>query len=84
MSFIQLFLTGSTCRPARHMPGECPGLRDLSILFYMQNIETASFRVMMEVAHRLERPDVEQCLLECYDEAWEEKVLYRELAANCL
>ena len=68
-------------------PGDTAGLRDLSILFYMQNIEsieTASFKVMMRVANRLGRPDVEQLLRECYDEAREDKVLLVEITENYL
>lgn len=69
------------------VPGESPALRDLSILFYMQNIEsieTASFKIMMRVADRLAQPGVAQLLAECYDEAMEEKVLFREITENYL
>jgi len=68
-------------------PGESPALRDLSVLFYMQNIESieiASFKMMMLVAGRLEEKEVVQLLLECYDEAREDHILFREITANYL
>lgn len=68
-------------------PDESPALRDLSILFYMHNIEsieTASFKVMMLVAHQLGEPGIAQLLLECYDEAMEDKILFKEITANYL
>lgn len=64
-------------------PEETPALRDLSILFYMENIESiekSSFAVMLKVAEKLGEPTVAQLLLECYDEAREDKVLFRQLA----
>ncbi|MCC8424726.1 DUF892 family protein [Mucilaginibacter sp. UR6-11] len=69
------------------MSDESPALRDLSILFYMQNIESiemASFKTMMRVADRLEQPGITQLLTECYDEAREDKVLFREITENYL
>jgi len=68
-------------------PGESPALRDLSILFYLQNIESiemASFKMMIFVARKLEQPAVSQLLLECFDEAREDKVLLKEITANYL
>jgi len=68
-------------------PGDSPALRDLSVLFYMQNIESieiASFKMMMLVADQLEAKEVAQLLLECYDEAREDKILFREITANYL
>jgi ferritin-like metal-binding protein YciE len=62
-------------------------VRDLSILFYMQNIEsieTASFKVMMMVADRLESPEIVQSLRECYDEAREDKALFLAITENYL
>lgn len=59
-----------------------PALRDLSILFYMQNIEsieTASFKVMMLVANKMENPEVVQLLRECYDEANEDRILFKQI-----
>ncbi|WCT14446.1 DUF892 family protein [Mucilaginibacter jinjuensis] len=64
---------------------ESPGLRDLSVLFYMQNIETietASFKTMMKVADRMQNPEVLQLLLECFDEANEDTILYRQITEN--
>lgn len=67
------------------VPGEGAALRDLSILFYLQNIESieiASFKVMIKVADRLEQPKVTQLLIECYDEAREDKILLLEILEN--
>jgi len=60
-----------------------PGLRDLSILFYMLNIESiemASFKMLMLVSEKMYEPKVTQLLLECYDEAKEDRVLLRQIA----
>ena len=60
-------------------------LRDLSIIFYMQNIESievASFKILQIAARALERPDVVQLLRECYDEAREDTVLYKQLMSG--
>lgn len=68
-------------------PGDSPSLRDLSILFYMQNIESiemASFKMMIHVADRLEQPGIAQLLLECYDEAREDKILLKEIMEKYL
>lgn len=67
------------------VPGESPALRDLSILFYLQNIESieiTSFKMMMVVAGKLDEPAVVQLLLECFDEAREDKTLLKEITAN--
>jgi ferritin-like metal-binding protein YciE len=59
-----------------------PALRDLSILFYMQNIESiemASFKMMLMVADSLHNPEIYQLLLECFDEAKEDRVLFKQL-----
>lgn len=59
-----------------------PALRDLSILFYMQNIESiemASFKVMMMIADSLQNPQISQLLLESYDEAKEDRILFKQL-----
>lgn len=66
-------------------PGQSPALRDLSILFYMQNIESiemASFKMMILVAHKLEEPVIAQLLLECFDEAREDKVLLKQITTS--
>ncbi|OOQ60371.1 DUF892 family protein [Mucilaginibacter pedocola] len=68
-------------------PGESVGLRDLSILFYMHNIEsieTASFETMLRVADHLPDKAVVQLLIECYDEAKEDKELFRQITENYL
>jgi ferritin-like metal-binding protein YciE len=62
-----------------------PELRDLSILFYMQNIESveiASFDVLLRIANKLNEPEVAQKVRECYDEAKEDKMLFKQIAAN--
>jgi ferritin-like metal-binding protein YciE len=67
------------------VPGQSAALRDLSILFYMQNIESiemASFKMMILVADKLEEPSVAQLLLECFDEAKEDKILLKQITAN--
>ena len=64
-----------------------PALRDLSILFYMLNIESieqASFKTMLMVANKLENPEIVQLLRECYDEAKEDRVLFKQIAENYL
>jgi len=69
------------------VPGDSPALRDLSILFYMQNIESiesASFHVLLRVVARLQRPDIMQLLRECYDEAREDKALFKAITKNYL
>jgi ferritin-like metal-binding protein YciE len=66
---------------------ESPALRDLSILFYMQNIESiemASFKMMMMVADKLAQPKIVQLLLESYDEAREDKTLLKEITEKYL
>lgn len=68
-------------------PGEGPALQDLSILFYMQHIESieiASFKTLLMVAHEYQQPDIEQLLVECYDEAQEDKALFTAIMANYL
>lgn len=57
-------------------------LRDLSILFYMQtieSIETSTFKILQLAAMGMERGDVEQLILECYDEAREDTELYKQI-----
>jgi ferritin-like metal-binding protein YciE len=57
--------------------------RDLSILFYLQiieSVEVTSFRILMQVAGKLQRLDVEQLLRECYDEAKDDRVLLKEIS----
>ncbi|HEY4197809.1 MAG TPA: DUF892 family protein [Mucilaginibacter sp.] len=57
-------------------------LRDLSILFYMENIEsleTASFKILGLAAKNIKNKEIGQLLKECYDEAREDTVLYRQI-----
>lgn len=64
---------------------ESPALRDLSILFYLQNIESieaTSFKMMILVAEKLKKPAIVQLLLECFDEAHEDKILLKEITAR--
>lgn len=68
-------------------PLDSPALRDLSILFYMQNIESieiASFQVMMRVADKLQEWDVGRLLKECHDEARQDKALLNAIADHYL
>ena len=68
-------------------PQDSAALRDLSILFYMQNIESiemASFKTMIYIADKLAQPDIAQLLLECYDEAKEDKALLKAITASYL
>ena len=53
-------------------------LRDMAILFYLQNIEgieAASFQVLQMAAKRLHNPDVQQLVRENFDEAKEDRAL---------
>jgi ferritin-like metal-binding protein YciE len=62
-----------------------PTLRDLSILFYMQNIESiemASFKIMMVMADKMDKPAIEQLLRECYDEAQDDRALLKQISKN--
>jgi len=64
-----------------------PALRDLSILFYMHNIESiemASFKILMLVADKIGNAEVVQLLRECYDEAKEDRVLFKEITQRYL
>ena len=64
-----------------------PAVRDLSLLFYMQNIESiemASFKVMEMVAAKMNRPQIVQALQECYDEAKDDKILLKQITEKYL
>lgn len=68
-------------------PRDSAALRDLSVLFYMQNIESiemASFKTMMLVADQFADAEITQLLRECYDEAKEDKLLLLEITKNYL
>jgi ferritin-like metal-binding protein YciE len=56
-----------------------PELRDLSIIFYLQNIESvemASFQILQMAAVKLENKQVESLLEENYKEARSDRALY--------
>lgn len=55
-----------------------PELRDLSIIFYLQNIESvemASFQILQMAAVKLKNKHINQLLKENYDEAKEDRTL---------
>ena len=59
--------------------------RDLSILFYMQiieSVEVTSFRILMQVASKIRQPEVEQLLRECYDEAKDDRALLKQISEH--
>ncbi|AMR30168.1 hypothetical protein A0256_01410 [Mucilaginibacter sp. PAMC 26640] len=60
-------------------------LRDMSIIFYLQNIESieiASFQVMQMVAVKLKNKQIKQLLQENYDEAKADRTLLLLIAAK--
>ena len=66
--------------------GEKP-LSDLSLIFYLQNIESiesASFQVLKLTAKGLDRPDVIQLLRENFDEATEDRGLLLQIGEQFL
>lgn len=68
-------------------PLDSPALRDLSISFYMQNIESiemTSFQLMMRVADKLNAWDVTELLKECYDEARQDKAMFNAISGHYL
>ena len=68
----------------REQAGESE-LRDLSILFYMQNIESvemASFQVLQMAAVKLKNKHIKQLLTENYDEAKSDRTLLLLIAAK--
>ncbi|MBE9662701.1 DUF892 family protein [Mucilaginibacter myungsuensis] len=55
-----------------------PQLRDMAILFYLQNIEgleATSFQILKLTAERLDNPQISQLLQENYDESREDRAL---------
>jgi ferritin-like metal-binding protein YciE len=57
---------------------DCAELRDLAIIFHMQNIEsleTASFKVLQMAAVKLRSKDISRLLKENYDEANSDRLL---------
>ncbi|HTK19126.1 MAG TPA: DUF892 family protein [Mucilaginibacter sp.] len=62
-------------------------LRDMAILFYLQNIESTevgSFQVLKMVARKLDNPEIDQLLLENFDEAQDDRNLLLELTKKYL
>lgn len=62
-------------------------LRDMAILFYLQNIESteiASFQVLRMVAHAINDADINQLLLENFDESRDDRNLLLELTCKYL
>lgn len=68
-------------------PLDRPSLRDFSILFYMQNIESiemVSFELMMRVADKLREWNLTELLRECYDEARQNKASFNAISGRYL
>lgn len=68
----------------REQDGEAE-LRDMSIIFYLQNIESvemASFQVMQMASVKLKNRQIKQLLKENYDEAKEDRTLLLLIAAK--
>lgn len=66
---------------------DSPSMGDLSLLFYMQNIESiemSAFKMMILVASKIGVTDIEQLLTECFDEAKDDKLLLKQITANYL
>lgn len=62
-----------------------PVMRDLSILLYLQNIESveaASFKMLKSVASEVNKKEIRQLLQENYDEANEDLALLQSIAAK--
>ena len=62
-----------------------PELRDLSIIFYMQNIESvemASFQILQMAAVKLKNKQIKQLLTENYQEAKADRTLMLLIAAK--
>jgi len=62
-----------------------PALRDLSIIFYMQNIESvemASFQILQMAAVKIKNKQIKQLLKENYDEAKADRALLLLISAN--
>ncbi len=68
-----------------HLHKNDPELRNLSILFYMQNIERiamTSFRILQLTAAKLHNTQVERLLLENFEEASEDNALLALITAR--
>jgi ferritin-like metal-binding protein YciE len=62
-----------------------PEMRDLSILFYLQNIESiekASFKMLNLAAPLIDKKEIRQLLKESFDEATEDLTLFQLIASN--
>jgi ferritin-like metal-binding protein YciE len=72
---------------AIHTSSELRIIRDIAILFYLQNVESlemSSFKILMLIAGRIKNPAVSQLLKENYYEAKEDSTLLLLVTANCL
>jgi len=72
---------------AIHHHADDAALRDMAILFYMQNIESieqASFQVLQMAAVKLHDPQISQLLKENYDESKEDRALLLLLTSKYL
>jgi ferritin-like metal-binding protein YciE len=72
---------------AIHEHPDDPELRDLAILFYMQNIESveaASFQVLQLAAVKMKNERIKQLLLENYDDAKADRALFLLITAKYL
>lgn len=70
---------------AIHQRGDDPQTRDLSILFYLQNIESiemASFKMLKLAAPKMERKEIKQLLKENFDEAKADLLLLHLITAR--
>ena len=64
-----------------------PELRDLSIVFYLQNIESvemASFQILQMAAVKIKNHQVEQLLMENYEEAKADRTLFLLISTKYL
>jgi len=72
---------------AIHEQGTHEAFRDLSLLFYLQNIESiemASFQVMQMAAVRFRNAEINHLLKVSYDESKEDRALMLLITAKCL
>jgi ferritin-like metal-binding protein YciE len=70
---------------AIHREADDPELRDLSILFYLQNIEgieMASFKMLKMAAPKLDKKEIRQLLRENFDEAHEDLALLQHITST--
>ncbi|MDN3597513.1 DUF892 family protein [Mucilaginibacter myungsuensis] len=84
---IENYQMVETAFSAIHSQSEDYGMRDLSILFYLQNIESiemASFNVLLIAAKRYKNKQIIQLLRENSDEARADMALFILLTAKYL